>query len=131
MKKVLKGEKISRSIRTDGDLVTIYHVTKHGKGDAQQAYALTWKFDYTDVSRDELIQEASRAHVIDMRPGFKALSVDDAEKTDGAVIGMRVWLDRERRKAADKVSQGQKLLEKMSPEERALLIQHAKEMGLL
>jgi len=119
MRKVKQGEKVSRVTTVDGQVVTVVHVTEHS---TEGKVVLNWKFDYTDVTEDEMLREMSRAHVIDMRPAWKKLGAGEAEKQADMTVNMREYLDRERRIAKSDGEKAGNLLDKMSPEERAAVI---------
>jgi hypothetical protein len=117
MKKVAQGEQVSRTKRVDGEQVIIHHVTEHKTG----RYETTWKFDYTGVSRQELMLQAARQHVIDQRPLFKKAKESELQEWDNKVFSIREYLDAERR-TADPVARVKKGLDKLTEDERKQLL---------
>ena len=80
------GESESRWSKVTGEVVHVHHVTKHSDG---TLYIMDWKFDYTDVTPEERMLEAARAHVIDYRPGFKKAKGADLDQYDDMTINVR------------------------------------------
>jgi len=117
MKKVMKDEKVSRTISVADDVATIHHVTDHKQ---HGQLAITWRFDFHDVSRDELIKIATRALVIDARPKFKSYKGDldtIAKEWDNKTFNVKELLTTGKRK----LSPGERLqrfLDALPPEER-------------
>jgi len=70
-----KGEQESRTTSVEGDIVTVHHVTKHSP---DRNIVCDWKFDFNNITRDQLIRLASRSLVIDARNEFKKLPENDA-----------------------------------------------------
>jgi len=115
----VEGESVTRSSTVLDNVVTCKHVTKHGSG---AEYICTWKFDWTDVSVEELQLEANKDAVISNRTTWKKLPVSEAEKLTERTINMREYLDRARRHARSDDEKVSNLMDKMSPEERAAII---------
>lgn len=124
MKKVLQGETVSRETDVKGNMAIVKHVTK-AKGLGDTLYHVTTVFDFTDVTRDELIKQASRALIIDMRPKAKKATTEAelmALLEPDEAISVREFLDRERKvrmTTAERVKAG---IGRMTPEERAELM---------
>jgi hypothetical protein len=115
-----KGEKGINSIKVDGDVVTMQHQTVHPKiapRKTGQRIMLTWTFDFSKVSRAELIGLASRSLVITMRAPFKALDAPQPEDWDNKTFVVRDWLDYERRQPVDKVAKVRKIFEGLTKDE--------------
>lgn len=113
MKVVKQGETVSRSTRVEGEVVVKHHVTQHQTlGDVE----VTWKFDFTDVTHEQLLELASRDLVIKARPQFKKLKAEEAEKWDGKVFSVKEMLESQRA-TVDNLTKATRAVEKMSPEE--------------
>jgi hypothetical protein len=119
MKIVKQGEKADRSVSIKGDLVTRQHVTLNKP--TKSEYALTWAFDFSDVTREELLTVASRAIVIALRPEFKAASASELESWDNRTFSVREYLDSERAKVDD-VEKARRILGKLTPEQREAIL---------
>jgi hypothetical protein len=119
MSKKLEGESVTRSSMVLDNVVTCKHVTRHASG---QEYICTWKFDWTDVSLEELQLEANKDAVISSRTTWKKLPIADAEKLVERTINMREYLDRTRRHARSDTDKAGSLMDKMAPDELAALI---------
>ena len=119
MRKVLEGEKVSRTMTTENNIVTVHHVTESGRhGDVE----LDSLFDFADVTETEKERLASATLVIRIRPALKKFggTFEELEsKYDGQVISVREYLDTKRRKEPlSKKQQLEKLLAEMDPDEK-------------
>lgn len=117
---VKQGETISRVTEidpSDKNVVKNFNVTKHQIGD----FAITWFFDFTDVSREQLMLLATRSLVIDARPTFKKCPSDEIDNWDGKTFKVQSMLNKSRAKksTADKVKN---LLKDMTPEQIAAIL---------
>jgi hypothetical protein len=119
MKIVKQGEKADRSVSIAGEVVTRQHVTLNKA--TKSEYALTWSFDFSGVSQNELMTIASRAIVIALRPEFKVASASELETWDNRIFSVREYLDSERSKVDD-VEKARRLLGKLSQEQRDLIL---------
>ena len=119
MKIVKQGEKADRSVSIKGDLVTRQHVTLNKA--TKSEYSLTWSFDFSGVSKEELMTVASRAIVIALRPEFKVASASELEAWDNRTFSVREYLDSERSKVDD-VEKARRILSKLSPEQRETIL---------
>jgi len=119
MKIVKQGEKSVKSTVIAGDVVTKQHVTLNHNTKAD--YQLTWKFDFEDISRGELLLVASRALVIALRPEFKAASAAELESWDNRTFSVREYLDSERAKVDD-IEKARRILGKLTPEQREAIL---------
>ena len=119
MKIVKQGEKADRSVSIKGDLVTRQHVTLNKP--TKSEYALTWAFDFSGVTREELLTVASRAIVIALRPEFKVASASEIEAWDNRTFSVREYLDSERAKVDD-VEKARRILGKLTPEQREAIL---------
>jgi len=119
MSKKVQGESVTRTSTVSNNVVTCHHVTKHGSG---TEYICTWKFDWTDVTIEELQLEANKDAVISNRLAWKKMPVSEAEKLVERTINMREYLNRARRISRTDGEKASNLLDKMSPEERAAVI---------
>ena len=119
MKIVKQGEKAARAVKIEGDTVTRTHVTLNKPTKAD--YELTWAFDFSDVSRDELMTIASRAIVIALRPEFKEAPASELGAWDNRTFSVREYLDSERSKVDDS-EKARRLLAKLTPEQREALL---------
>ncbi len=114
MKKVLKGEKVTRTTTVDNDVVSTFHVTQHGTiGNV----ATTWHFNFDGIDRDELLILATRSLLIDARRDFKTLPENVAEQWDGQSFLVSDMLTKTR-KTATPTKAAQNAWAKMSPEDR-------------
>lgn len=116
---VKQGEKSVKSTEIAGDVVTKQHVTLNHNTKAD--YQLTWRFNFEDVTREELLLVASRALVIALRPEFKQAATADLESWDNRTFLVREYLDSERAKVDDS-EKARRLLSKLSPEQRASIL---------
>lgn len=67
---VKQGEKRVVGTKIVGsDTVEVKHVTMNKPSNTH--YAMKWSFDFSNVSREDLMKLATRALVIDQRPKFK------------------------------------------------------------
>ena len=119
MKIVKQGEKAARTCAISGDVVTRTHVTLNKPTKAE--YQLTWAFDFSGVSKEELMTIASRAIVIALRPEFKVEPAANLEVWDNRTFSVREYLDSERSKVDD-VEKARRLLGKLTPEQREAIL---------
>lgn len=103
---IKQGETVARITTIVGDVVEKQHVTYNKPTDSH--YQLKWTFDFTSVSREELLRMASASFVIAMRPKFKTAPVAEIDQWVKVDFNVRDYLDAE--------SAGQKL----TPFERAM-----------
>lgn len=123
---LLKGEKGVNSCKIDGDVVTLQHQTVHPKlapRETGERISLTWHFDFTDVSRNELLELAARSLVITMRAPFKTLDAPSPSDWDDKTFDVREWIDNEKRKPADKLANARKAFQNLSEDEKAALLE--------
>jgi hypothetical protein len=96
MKIVKQGEK--RTVGTkiaDENIVEVRHVTLNKP--TRSHYALKWAFDFSGVSREDLLKLAARGLVIDQRPKFKAeKNSDKLEQWDNKTFTVARILAKER-----------------------------------
>lgn len=117
-------EKAERSISVDeaASKVTVTHAVKpEGKASVNKVQ-LTWTFDFSNVSRAELLECAVRRLVVDqqnnLRNDRKAI-----EASDGKAYSVRLMLDAERATIKrDPVKTATNLLAGMSEEERKAIL---------
>ena len=119
MRKVSKGEKVSRTMTVENNIVTVHHVTESKRhGDVE----LNSLFDFADVTETEKERLASATLVIRIRPKlklFKGTFEELESEYDGQVISVREYLDTKRRKEPlSKKQQLEKLLAEMDPDEK-------------
>lgn len=120
-----KDEQAKNSLVISDDVATIQHTSVHptvAPKDQGLRAQLTWHFDYTDVTREELVDIATRHLVIQKRTEFKNLDAPGQE-WDGKSFSVREYLDTERRKPKDRKSEALKAVANLSEEEKAELIQ--------
>jgi hypothetical protein len=125
-----KDDAASNSVKIAGDVVSLQHATVHPKiapQSAGQRIQFEWHFDFTDVTREELMEIASRSLVITMRAPFKTLDNPTPEDWNGKRFGVRTWIDDEKRQPQDKVAKTRKLMESLTPEQKEQLL---KDLGL-
>ena len=123
---ITSDEKATVGTTVHNDVATVQHATVHPKlapTESKTRIQLTWRFDFKDVSRDELCEIASRSLVITMRAPFKTLDNPSPEEWNGKQFNVREWLDTERRQPADKVGNARKAIEKLSEAERLALLE--------
>ena len=118
MKIVKQGEKAERAVLVHGDLVRRVHVTLNKPTQAE--YQLDWSFDFSDVSREELMTIASRAILIAMRPEFKGAKASELPAWEVKTFSVRDYLDSERAKVDD-VEKARRMIGKLTPEQRAAI----------
>lgn len=117
-----KGEKGVNSCKIDGDVVSLQHQTVHPKLAPRatgQRISLNWKFDFTDVTRLELLELAARSLVITFRAPFKNLDEPKESDWDNVTFGVRKWIDDEKRKPVNKVEAVKSVFAQMTPEQKA------------
>jgi hypothetical protein len=124
-------EKATVGTTIEGDTATVHHATVHPKlapAESKTRIQLTWHFDFADVSREELMEIASRSLVITMRAPFKTLDAPTPEDWNDKTFDVREWLDTERRKPADKVANAKKAFEGLTEDQKTDLLS---KLGLL
>ena len=89
---IIKDTPYERTTTVDGEIVTRKHVTEHKTG---KCY-LTWRFDFTDVTHDQLLELASRAVLIGERPRFKSCVADHIPEWDDKTFDVSTFVSRER-----------------------------------
>ena len=119
MKIVKQGEKAERSVSVSGDIVRRVHVTLNKPTKAE--YQLDWSFDFSGVSKEELMTIASRAILIAMRPEFKAATGSELSGWEVKTFSVRGYLDSERAKVDD-AEKVKRILGKMSKEQRDAIL---------
>lgn len=117
--KAIKGETYNRSRTVDVDTlnVNVKHVTAHKSGD----YYLTWNFDFTDVTQEQLLDLATRSLVIDARPQFKNCPENEIDSWDDKTFKVADMLVKQRRGKSD-AQKAADLFAKLSPEEQAAIM---------
>lgn len=109
----------------NNDIATVKHATVHPKlapATTKRRIQFTWHFDFTDVTRAELMEIASRSLVITMRAPFKTLDEPRPEDWNDKTFNVREWLDTERRQPADKVANAKKAFDKLSDEQKQAIL---------
>lgn len=119
MKVIKQGEKAERSVSVSGDIVRRVHVTLNKPTKAE--YQLDWSFDFSGVSKEELMPIASRAILIAMRPEFKAATGSELPSWEVRTFSVREYLDSERAKVDD-AEKVKRILGKMSKEQRDAIL---------
>lgn len=120
MRNVIKGETVSRYTNVDGDTVHKHHVTMN-KASASE-YEMDWAFDFSGVTREELMVLASRDLVIKARPVFKSLPADALDEWDDRVFSVREILDTENRTTLSPDEKARRAVSKLTDEQKAALI---------
>lgn len=85
---------------------------------------LTWILDYTGVTRDELMDIATRAMIVKLQGNYRRLDTDKerAEKfASGTTFSVSAHMIRGRQ-SANPVAKAKASLDKLSPEDKAALI---------
>lgn len=118
--KCVKGETYNRTrtVNPDTNVVVNKQVTKHDK---EGNLYLTWSFDFTDITREQLMDIATRALVIDARPAFKKCDIADIDSWDNKMFIVKDMITKTRSKKsdADKIKD---LLKGKTPEEIAAIL---------
>lgn len=120
-----KGEKGVNSCKIDGDVVSLQHQTVHPKLAPRatgQRISLSWKFNFTDVTRLELLELAARSLVITFRSPFKTLDAPTESDWDNVEFNVRKWIDDEKRKPVDKKAVAKAAFEALTDAQKADLI---------
>jgi hypothetical protein len=111
LKAILKGENGHKETKVDGDKATISHVTLNKATESH--YQMEWGFDFTDVTREELIRMATAHLAINITPGraaFKKLTAAEIKEQGDSwafrTYSVREYLDKqpERVPVKDKVA---------------------------
>ena len=122
LKAIPKGEQATLRTTVQGEKVTTVHTVKPN-GESQDRFNLTWTFDFSKVTKEELQKLAERTLRIKMQSNWrKAKDRMDAEIWDNRTFSVREILDTGR-KSADPVEKVTNLVEKMSPEEKRALLE--------
>ena len=96
-KRVIEGEKYSRSVTADVEtkIVEVVHVTTCSDG---KAYVST-KFAFSGTDEGDILECAARHLVIACRhTEFRTITVDKAIKTDGQTLDPNDFIKRERKR---------------------------------
>lgn len=121
MRKLDKTEASNKSTTIMGDIVTVVHTVKPNE-ESQSRYELTWKYDYTNVTREELMRLATRPMVITKQGQWRgAKDRMNTEKWDNVTFVIRDLLDGAKKKA-DPVEKAKKALDALPEDVRAALI---------
>lgn len=129
MKTVLQGEKGRRETIVGKESVTVHHVTQNGFGDDAVNYQLCWLFDFSEVTREELMELAAKHLTINVSPGraaFKKTKNPKADDWDNRTYLVREWLDSERKQRVSKTEKAKRLLSQMTEEEKQELLDSLK-----
>lgn len=125
VKYIGKDETATRTINApqDGDapVVRVSHTVKPDR-EATNRAQLVWEFDFSDVTRGELLELATRDVLIRKQAEWrKANNRDNADVWDNVTFRVRDILD-ETKKTADPTTKARNALAKLSPEERERLL---------
>ncbi len=127
MRKVNDGEKQSPSYTRndrDANVVDIIHYVKQDK-DAP-TFEMKWSLDFTDIDRDTLVELASRTIHIRLQGDWRKDPRALAEPSNWEKVhSVKGYLERERKRGgttANPLEAAMKALNKMSVEEKALLL---------
>src|SRR5688572_26464295 len=97
MRQVKDGEKRQIGMKLAGDMVTVDHVTLNKP--SKRKFQLTWAFDFSGVSVDDLKRLATRGLVIDQRPKFKGEKDDKKLASwDNKTFSVKGLLAKERKR---------------------------------
>lgn len=128
MRKILKGEQVSRGVHIRGNTAVVNHVTKASE-ESEVGYLLTWEFDFQGVTVPELMDIAAGALTIGERPPFKKALKDSkdqdttAEEWDNKTFSVRDLIDDARKSKADPVTKAKNALGKLSEADRKALLE--------
>lgn len=116
-------EEFARSVTVDADAKTVrrVHVTKHGDGSNAAHYGLTWTFDFSGVSQEQLMELASRSVLISYRPTFQKVPANEVDQWADLRISVADFLTRGRA-PVDPKARIRSDLSKLSAEERAAIL---------
>lgn len=126
MKIVTSKDTVKKWTKVEGDVVTRHHVTVHGEGSDRVNVELTWKFDFTGVPREAILELASRAVLIGTRPRFRSTPRSAIEEWDNKTISVAEYLERERG-PVDPAARIRAAAAKLSPEQLAELLKELEE----
>lgn len=120
---VKKGEEVKRwtTVDTEKSVVTKHHVTQHGEGDSKTFHQLTWKFDFSNVTQEQLLELASRDLVIKKRTGFRGIPVKEIPQWDGITFDVAEFMKKERSKLSP-MERAKKAVGNLSEEDRQALL---------
>jgi len=113
-----EGESYERTVSVSGDIVTRKHVTKHKTGEVY----LTWHFDFSGCTKDQILELASRAVVIGERPRFKVCPQAHIPEWDNKTFDVAAFCARERSKKSP-LEKIQDALGMLSEEEKKALLE--------
>lgn len=119
---VLDGETYPRTDTLEGDVMTCKHVTEHKTG---KMY-LTWKLDYTDVTREQLIDLATRSVKIALRPQFKKVPTEQVSSWVARTFSVLEYLEREK-STASPMEKAERNIALLSDAEKAALLKKLKD----
>ena len=124
---VKAGEKVSRtkSIDLEGNRVTLFNVSKNdvtGKN-----YKVKWTFDFSNVSKEDLLELASRAAVIAYRKHFRGVEKGEIPRYKELVVDVQKEVVERERKPANPVEKVKKLMEGLGEEEKRKVLE---ELGI-
>ena len=121
MRELTKGEAANRRISTSGKVVTVVHTVKPSD-DSQSRYELTWKFDFADLSEDQLCELAVKPMLIRKQADWrKANNRMDGKVWDNQTFSVKEILENVRQ-AADPVTKAANTAKKMTAEQRKALL---------
>ena len=128
MRTLAKGENasLSRSISVEQMAVTTTHTVKEDR-DTDVRTELTWTFDFSKCSQEQILELAERSIRIRKQADWrKAKDKSDATKWDKVTFDVAAELSE--RRTADPMQRAAKALEGLSPDQVAeLLAQYAQE----
>lgn len=116
---VKQGETARRETTVDGDTVVCHHVTLNKPTDSH--YQLCWKFDFKDVTNEQLLELATKHLVIQMRPQFKN-DKEPGDKWDGKNFSVSAYLAKEGRRKSQ-LEKAAVATAKLSDDEKEFLMQ--------
>ena len=124
LKALTKDEQATISMTANADTSTcvVSHTVKES-GDADIRYQLSWTFDFSNTSREDVLKLATRTICIKKQAEWrKAKDRMDGEKWDGVTFKVDEVL-AETRKSADPVTRAKSALNKLSEAERMALLE--------
>lgn len=121
MTTIKQGETVSRETYITGDLCKVHRLTTHK---TEGKLICKWDFDFTDVSKNELIKLAVRSLIIDQQRDIRAAKAKDTTPLCIGDINVREKLDNMRR-GKTTLEKAESLMSSLSSEDiKALIEKH-------
>jgi len=117
------GETVARTTTVDAKAKTVtkIHVTQHGEGASKTHHRLTWVFDFSGCTSEQLLEVASRTVVIGARPTFKKCPRVNVPTWNNKTFDVAAMLQSERG-LRDPVDTARNEMNRLTPEQLTALI---------